>query len=169
MNLNLPFQCKQSYDVEWNRSDTHCPNLAQTREDIARNITPKVHLSPYSSNYSFYDDFDSLVHLWSEWYSQYLQATYPRLIIRYEDTLYHAEKVTQLVANCSGWNLTPPFLYRIIKSKHHGESSDFTMALRNYGREKDRYKGMTTDDLLYANSHLDKKLMELFRYKWFEP
>ena len=42
----------------------------------------------------------SLIHMWKVFYQTYLDAEYPRLMIRFEDTLYHPEKVWEAIVDC---------------------------------------------------------------------
>jgi hypothetical protein len=46
--------------------------------------------------------FKSLVHFWSEWYRQYLDADFPRLIVRFEDLLFHPKEMIDIVCQCAG-------------------------------------------------------------------
>lgn len=111
--------------------------------------------------------YESLADMWSTWYGAYLDADFPRLMIRFEDTLFHAERVMEIITDCVGGRPgeqpSPPFRYHLGKSKR-GPSSDFPTALGKYGREAGRYDGMTADDRKYALSALDEKLMRTFRY-----
>jgi hypothetical protein len=66
--------CKHPYAAKWEHSETHCPNLV---EDDGSEV-------PVSVKYpGQHGHWDSLVHLWSDWYRQYFQANYPRLMVRY--------------------------------------------------------------------------------------
>lgn len=103
--------------------------------------------------------------MWSMWYQAYFNADFPRLMIRFEDTLFHAEKVMQIVNECVGSSESEitPFLYHLGKSKR-GPSSDFPTALGKYGSERGRYDGMAEVDREYARSALDANLMRTFHY-----
>lgn len=46
--------------------------------------------------------FDSLAHYWTTWYKEYLEADYPRLIVRFEDLQFHAKEMINLVCECAG-------------------------------------------------------------------
>jgi hypothetical protein len=41
------------------------------------------------------DSHLSLAHFWSEWYRLYMDADYPRIIVRFEDLLFYGEEVTE--------------------------------------------------------------------------
>merc|ERR1719356_1426184 len=46
--------------------------------------------------------FQSLVHVWSSYILEYMNATFPLLIVRYEDLLYRTEEVISKVCACIG-------------------------------------------------------------------
>jgi len=108
--------------------------------------------------------YKSLADMWSEWYQAYLDSDFPRLIIRFEDTLFHAEKVMQLVTECLGQPLDVPFQYHLGASKTHGNSNGFKDALSIYGRAEGRYNGLTSEDNVYASTAINSSLLELFHY-----
>jgi hypothetical protein len=46
--------------------------------------------------------FKSLVHFWSQWYRQYYDADFPRLIVRFEDLQFHPKEMIDIVCQCAG-------------------------------------------------------------------
>jgi len=112
------------------------------------------------------DVYDSLADMWSKYYRSYMNdADFPRLIIRFEDTLFHAEKVMRIVSDCVGMPMDDaPFLYELGKAKR-GPSSDFRTALAKYGSESGRYDGLLAEDRNYALSALDADVMLTFHYQ----
>merc|ERR1712007_321007 len=46
--------------------------------------------------------FESLIHLWSRWHGEYLDTTFPRLMVRYEDLLYNPEVLIGILCECLG-------------------------------------------------------------------
>ena len=65
--------CKHPYAAKWKHGAKHCPNLVEDGSSV-----------PVSIGYPGQTaHWDSLVHLWSDWYNQYLTADYPRLLVRY--------------------------------------------------------------------------------------
>jgi hypothetical protein len=101
--------CKHPYGVKWagvgSSGSSHCPNLvpsAQDRIDFADEIGGKNSSSvpvtiPYPEQTA---TFDSMVHFWSTWYNEYLEADYPRLMIRFEDLIFHQRELISTV--CEG-------------------------------------------------------------------
>jgi hypothetical protein len=37
----------------------------------------------------------SLAHFWSEWYGEYMDADFPRIMVRFEDLLFYGKEVTE--------------------------------------------------------------------------
>jgi hypothetical protein len=110
--------------------------------------------------------WDSLVDLWNDWYRQYLQADYPRLIIRFEDLLFQAPAVMKQISDCMGVDFdATKFRYQTARAKGHGSGTDFLHAIIKSGNETARKKGMTQEDLKFAAQHLDADLMRIFQYQ----
>jgi hypothetical protein len=45
---------------------------------------------------------DSMVHHWNDWYMAYVNATFPRVMIRFEDLIFHPVNVTRTICHCFG-------------------------------------------------------------------
>jgi hypothetical protein len=113
----------------------------------------------------------SLSDYWSDWIRNYYDLDEPRLLVRHEDLLFHAEELMLKITECVGldYKLSLPYYYNKGPSKKHGSSGDFLSALANYGREI--VVNMTRDDLDYVQSWrpssrkgLDVELMAKFHY-----
>jgi hypothetical protein len=110
--------------------------------------------------------WESLVDLWNDWYRQYLEADFPRLIVRFEDMLYQAPAVTQKISDCMGVDFNAEtFKYQTKSAKGHGSQTDFLHAVIKSGSETARKKGMTVADLRFTAQHLDVDLMRIFQYQ----
>lgn len=110
--------------------------------------------------------WDSLVDLWNDWYRQYLEADYPRLMVRFEDLLFQAPAVMKQISDCMGVDFNASqFEYQIKSAKGHGSHTDFLHAIIKSGNETARKKGMTVQDLTFAAQHLDVDLMRIFQYQ----
>ena len=156
--------CVQGYGVRWSHDPKHCPNLVPTDYDRRRfkNLQNKksvpVHMGGGIT-------FPSLVHYWNDWYYSYLTADFPRLIIRFEDTLFRSAEVMEQVCKCAGGETRPKFLYHVGEAKKHAhKQNNFISAMIKYGTAKDRFRNMTEEDLLYARNNLNPKLMSALRY-----
>jgi hypothetical protein len=73
--------------------------------------------------------------MWTDWTRVYVDAPFPRLIIRFEDILFHAEKVIKIVSECVGIPLLSNATYRYC-----------------LGRSKDRFKTSTFMEAMVKNS-----------------
>ena len=105
--------------------------------------------------------------MWSEWHQPYLDTDIPRLIVRFEDFLFHRERILQQIAECATgpqWNFSLPVKYRLASVKGHGDSSDLVSAVIKYGTSRGRYVGMATEDLRFAKTALDPKLLQKLHY-----
>jgi hypothetical protein len=158
--------CKLRYDLKWmDGLPGHCPNLvpnALERDlDQYKNVTL---FEVYQTDRVIDVRYDSLADMWTDWNRGYFDATFPRLLIRFEDTLFHAEKIMQVITSCVGRPIKQRFRYKLDKAKDTRKSSDFISALETYGRETGRYSGYSSEDLTYASKALDSTLMKAFHY-----
>ena len=108
--------------------------------------------------------FDSLADLWSEWYDYYFKATYPRLIIRFEDMLLQAPAIMAKIAECVGTEPRDPIEYQTGSAKAHGSHTDFLKAILKSADSEKRRKSLEPRDLEYARAKLKPDLMEAFEY-----
>ena len=113
--------------------------------------------------------YDSLAHLWNEWYQSYITADFPYLLIRAEDLIFFPEQVTQQVCECAGGTMNENFLLVQEDLKKNDKigirgSRDMGSMLIRYGSGRMRTHQMTKEDFEYANKHLDGDLMKLTNY-----
>ena len=107
--------CRHQYESRWIHSPKHCPNLVPNRYDKRRKpgvgtIELKVKFAtkhignepiPDSKNRTFVN-YTSLVDMWNLWYKDWHAVSFPRLMVRFEDLLFHAEDVVSQVCACGG-------------------------------------------------------------------
>jgi hypothetical protein len=176
----MMIQCKNPYAAHWHyHPKLRCPNLVPTKEDRHRwpNISwdgattqenEALESFPVKVIYDKHDvaHYQSLVGLWSDWYRPYLNATYPRIMIRFEDFLLQAPLIVQRISECMG---LPPTAVENFKTetgsaKSHGSHTTFLKAIIKSGNVAARTVGLTRQDLDYAAQHLDVHLMNTFHY-----
>uniref|UniRef100_A0A7R9ZLF0 Sulfotransferase domain-containing protein n=1 Tax=Craspedostauros australis TaxID=1486917 RepID=A0A7R9ZLF0_9STRA len=164
--------CKEGYGARWSHSPKHhCPNLVPNEYDRRRFARLRNATSTtvwMGENQRVGPNWPSLIHYWNDWYRSYVsEADFPRLIIRFEDTLYHGEEVMRQVCECAGAEPLKPFTYLVdnAKSDHKQAKNDFAAAVLKYGNEDGRYRNMTSDDLTFARLNVDKELLRMFHYK----
>ena len=172
--------CRHSYGAHWKHDPQHCPNLVPNAIDEAllemeepesvssTTIPVTVQYAEFSRNHS------SLVGFWNDWNRAYAQAPFPRLMVRFEDLIFHPQQITSAVCTCAGGEpAAAPFVYVVDSAKkgaaHGTQKTSYVDALVQYGTEVGRYTGFTSDDLRYAQEHLDPDLMRLFGYRYPRP
>jgi len=175
--------CRHEYGAHWEHNQTvHCPNLVPNDGDRALwqadNVTvdlTKTGGIPVTIHYKEFEiNHDTLVGFWNDWYREYSQVKWPRLLVRFEDLIFYPQQVTKTVCECAGGKLLEgrPFQFVVESAKRgigqHGSKKERTTyidALVKYGTEKGRYNGYDEADLEYAKQHLSPELLELFQYK----
>jgi hypothetical protein len=111
--------------------------------------------------------FESILHVWNQFYQQYLTADFPRLMVRFEDSMYLFPQVLDEIQQCvygySKSNITEQYFR---KAKSHGSRSNLWSALRKNSDTNLRLQSLSSlSEKQYARSVLDSKLMEVFHYK----
>jgi hypothetical protein len=176
--------CRHEYAMEWPHDKTiHCPNLVPSDASDYNN-SPLSHKFANSSvpvtiRYKeFHKEHDSLLHHWNEWYAAYAAAAkFPRVLVRFEDLIFHPVEVTTAACECAGGAMQRDLQGRLQfkyvtgsakKGDAHGkDKTGYIDAIIRYGNDRgDRWKGMTEADLQYTRDHLDPTLMALFGYNY---
>jgi hypothetical protein len=77
----LQSMCASPYAAHWRHDEHHCPNMIPNEmdRDKYKNLQDAFEVSVVFDGQSK-RHFQSLVHLWSEWYAQYLHVDYPILM-----------------------------------------------------------------------------------------
>lgn len=179
------FSISKKYGAYWPHDEKHCPNIVPNEVDRkilhdhpnkwgeafvandGRSVNVTVQYAAFDQHHN------SLLEFWNDWYRDYVRAPFPRLIVRFEDVVFHPKLVTQTVCECAGgeMNQNKPFKYIVDSAKKgaahgaEGQRTSYVDALVKYGTEAGRYKGFEAADLEYAKQHLDPDLMRLFGYK----
>ena len=196
--------CRHGYTANWLHTTKHCPNLIPNEFDFTmleslqhddNIITPNMlddadytdddnpeagftmntTVIPVTVEYkSLTTNHTSLAHMWNDWYLDYVQAEFPRIMIRMEDLVFHTRNVTEQICTCAGGRLRNTTFHYIKKSAKEGELHEFqyetTMldAMIRYGSatHQDRTRGMTRQDMEYAQGVISKDLMNMFGYQY---
>ena len=160
----LQSMCRHEYAAHWQHSKDHCPNFEISEENP--DLSNAVHYAEFTRHH------DSILHLWNDYYNEYLNVPFHRLIVRFEDLIFFPEQVTETVCKCAGgsMNLNGVFRYVVDSAKKgaaaHGKvRTGYVDAIIKYGSAKNRYKGYkTVQDLQYITDHVDPNLMNIFHY-----
>ena len=134
-------------------------------KDVLEFETFDLNATNYQASWQYLTHYKSLADLWSSWNGDYLHASFPRLLIRMEDTVFSPEKVMRIISECSGMPIREPFDYITKKGK---DKSDTTLAsaMMKYGTDRGRIStNMTHAELEYLREALDPTLMKLMRYR----
>ena len=166
--------CRHHYGAVWNMdvsNRSHCPNL----KPVSKRLRAQMESVPVQVHYKkFTVEHNSLVDFWNDWYKEYIENDFPKLIVRFEDVIFYPKQITKVICECAGGRLIHPdnkFVYITDSAKKgaaHGkdnEKTSYVDALVKYGTEKGRYTGYYDEDLTYANEQLDPYLMNLFGYR----
>lgn len=165
--------CRHPYATKWLHRG-RCPNLVPQPQDFQQfRLLPK-HAATFNVTIIFnktvdVQHWDSLVDLWSSWYRQYWEASFPRVMIRFEDLLLHSDDLMSILADCLGTKTKLQHRIQTASSKYHGSHTDFLAALVKTGNPSLRRKSLLPADLEYARKALDPELMQLFQYQYVEP
>ena len=162
----LQSMCSHPYATNWKHAKHHCPNLVPNQQDREHYEILPQHSFEVTIKFDkkMINHYKSLVHLWSEWYRQYLEADYPVLLIRFEDLVFQPVTVLREIADCVDGTLAHPIQYQVQSSKSHGSGTDYIQALIKTADTQLRLYNLTAEDLDFARTHLDAELLRLFRY-----
>ncbi len=162
--------CRHRYAASWKHFEGHCPNLIPITPDEKAKVnnatTVKVDIFYRKTNVTHHD---SLADLWNTWYGNWIDAEFPRLIVRFEDLLFHAEQVLTQVCECAGgkvYNISD-FKYSVGSAKTgaaHKGSNGLVKSITKYGDKSKRLKSYTKQDLTYAIKTLKNDIMNSFGY-----
>ena len=180
--------CKNIYTARWWRNWPHCPNIIATQPELkyVRTTVNNTELqfagiaidndnySPVRVEYKAGTMYhQSLVHMWRDWYEDYYQSKFPRLMIRLEDLVFHPESVVEQVCDCIGGIFAPEGLQlqgEAPESKtgggHAVNPTDLTGAMIKHVFSN-RTKGMNDADLqetIKILSSDEHSMMDVFGY-----
>ena len=111
----------------------------------------------------------SLVHMWKDWNQDYYEATFPRLMIRLEDLVYHPRVVLEEVCHCVEGTLSPNLTLpeeSAIKGGDniHGTNRTSLVQAMYKHVHANQTRGMTYEDIQFARKQLDDSVMTIFGY-----
>lgn len=137
---------------------------ADTADAVVR--TNPIQVKAHQTGFMYTDHYKSLADMWTEWHKQYVDADYPRIMIRFEDTLVHAEELMHIISECSGAPMLPgPMKYFAEEARHFGGRGSLLTSLMKLGRYDDLYRNLVSRDKEYVKTALDPDLMRIFKYK----
>mmetsp|Transcript_8708 Transcript_8708/g.24121 ORF Transcript_8708/g.24121 Transcript_8708/m.24121 type:complete len:258 (+) Transcript_8708:497-1270(+) len=162
--------CKNPYTARWKHTKANCPNLADDDKNW-NNLTVKYGAGT--------QDYASLAHLYNDWYHGYTQhASYPWIMIRMEDLIFHTYDTIHQVCECAGGQLVSdnnsnetarrqlqyPLDSAKADSPGHDTSTGLVQAWIKYSRAPD-VSSWTRTDIQAAREILDADLLDVFGYQ----
>ena len=170
--------CRHKYAARWVDFKDHCPNLVPTNNEEKEKIHGEESVTidvryPYGVTHH-----TSMVDLWNTYYGDWINSDFPKVIVRFEDLLVHAEAVVEKICDCVGGTMEPnnggfvipgPFKYeqesaKTKGGKAHAGSNGLVSSLVKYGTMSNRIKSFKPEDLEYARKELNKDIMAMFKY-----
>jgi len=154
--------CKNPYSAKWPHF-TKCPRLLRDNGVTWNNVTVKYGAAS--------DGYQSLAHLWNDWYHQYWTADYPFIMIRMEDLVFQTKATIATVCECAGGVLRTdrPFQYVADSAKKdspgHDTTTGYAEAWIKYSQPLAPRAGFAEDDYEASVQVLDSDLMQRFGYQ----
>jgi len=170
--------CRHKYAANWHHTEGHCPNLVpiydeeKNDEMVQSPEGGQGKTIPVQVKYreTKVTKHESLAGLWNDWYQPWVyEATFPRIIVRFEDLLLRAEEVVTTVCHCGGGEMREAFQYDVDTAKHgiaHKGANGMTSAIVRYTNATLRLEPYQERDLRYADEALRPDLMETFGYRY---
>jgi len=153
--------CRKSYTTNWFHTKHNCPNLIKNGQPNPA----RVRYSPENITHH-----ETLLGVWNDYYNGYVHAEFPKLLIRYEDLIFHQEYVVGQVCKCIGGTMSSDDFTPVKESAKgnqpaHVGGSDLVQSVMRYGDAKKRAEGFSDVDREYAEKAVDKDLVKMFGYK----
>jgi hypothetical protein len=166
--------CKASYVTSWEGMHTSSPKFWHEKRT---DNTSTIHTSEIRVNLKWAPHkrtlkYESLMELWNAFYGSYLNATFPRLLVRMEDIILYLPQVIEEVRECVGaYSKHDKVEVYTALSKSHGKRTQQERdngLLSNIVKLADanrRIADLSDLELEYSQSKLDPELMKLFQYQ----
>jgi len=193
--------CRQNYGAQFDHNKETCPNIIPYPADMdAHPRYRKMKYVPVNAKFTlkYYKvHYDSLAHMWNEWYQTYMQfddngndkgqdndtnnkmkePDFPFLVVRMEDLIFHAQTVVPQLCECAGAKYDggdEGFQHiRWIANGNHGidvsdRQSGLLRSVIKYGNFTNRRMGYPNFQLEAAKDILDPRMMEMLAYPYEE-
>ena len=105
--------------------------------------------------------------MWSTFHLDYIKATFPRLMVRAEDLIFHPRRLIEIIANCSGMSLKHGTFQYVAESTKQATDTTLLSAMMKYGTAEGRFfrpGTITREETQYLQTALNPELMQLFHY-----
>jgi hypothetical protein len=191
--------CHHPYTAKWDHYH-QCPNILRNpmtfdNPDLDTKLINASLYNPVTVQYGAgIETYASIPHLWNDWYNEYYQHTihrepkidtqgsnghvntsdnessYPLLIVRMEDLIFHTKDTITSICHCAGGQLyNHNFTYIVTSAKGdspgHDTTTDIVNAYIKYGAPIQDAAGFEISDFTISRAILDSSLMTLFHYR----
>lgn len=169
--------CDHSYTARWTqstRSSGSCMNLNDPDQSVR--VKFEGSWSKKWRQTSRIVRYKNLVDMWNSYYNDYINATFPRAVIRYEDLLLYVNEIIPQLCECVGGttkysknneNRNSIYISReSAKGKGHGKTNGLVESVMKYGNSEKRSRGFTRGDLEFAHDTMDQDLMRILQYSF---
>ena len=153
--------CRHHYTVFWPHKESNCPHLFN--DNLGEPTSIKVKYDSVTIPYP------SLPALYNNFYNAYLNETFPRVLVRFEDLLFYGKNVTTTLCKCGGGvPRRSKFKHiedsaKIGTAAHGADKTSLLQAIIRYGKD-DRAAGFSDIDKEWARKLFDQKLLDMFQY-----
>lgn len=161
--------CRNPYSARWQHWE-QCPNLRLHSKPTEpwNNVTVTYGAGKVS--------YKSLLHLWNDWYHAYVKnATYPLLMIRMEDLVFHTKSTIAQVCECVGGQFREDRAFQYIQesakkdSPGHDTRTGYVEAWIKYSKSLQPQAGFAPEDYQATIDGVNQRLMSMFRYPYPPP
>ena len=104
-----------------------------------------------------------------------MNSTFPRLLVRLEDLIFHADQIIPQICDCAGVNHNQEIVHHAqVSNRNHGIDMEGPMtglirSIIRYGNITNRRQGYPNHQLQAAQDILDSDLLTMFQYRVEEP
>merc|ERR1712014_101398 len=112
------------------------------------------------------EEFQSLAHLWSDFIMEYMDATFPLLVVRYEDLLYDPVSLIGAICTCLGGKANEGEKFNILESAAkwgagHGDYGNNRSQVGRYERDAIRLRReLVEEDRQLLRQAIDERILD---------
>ena len=155
--------CRHAYAARWPHNAKNCPHVYNEHNQRTSKVTVAYAEATLAH--------ESLPGMWNDWYNEYMNVDFPRVMVRMEDLIFYGKNVTETLCQCGGGSPRRKQFRHVSESAklgtaaHGNHKTSLLQAIIHYGTDKGRLHQMTDKDLQVTKEILDPHLMELFNYQ----
>lgn len=158
--------------LTWMKSMCRNPYAAKMQPRLKDCRSISMRSSVNVSHPDITEQYSSLVEYWSKWNGLHLHATFPRLIVRFEDLAFNQEATVRHLCGCVGGFVPEKFVLSDQSTKlghsGHGRSpkSNRQKLVAQLLNESYREGPYSLDEQSFFNQNVDAELMRELQYEY---